>query len=112
PGVHHGARRDDADAPRLTTRRDRRGRRIPRLPTSELRHRHHRRSRRRTSSDLTRISQPIDLEEPVMSSESKSVQELNELLERGEISPEAYAEYTAADIAHSSSAGSRPNVVL
>ena len=47
-----------------------------------------------------------------MSNESKSVQELNELLERGEISPEAYAEYTAADIALSSSAGSRPNVVL
>ena len=47
-----------------------------------------------------------------MSNESQSVQELNELLERGEISPEAYAEYTAADIAHSSSAGSRPNVVL
>src|SRR6478752_2289826 len=47
-----------------------------------------------------------------MRNESKSVQELNELLERGEISAEAYAEYTAADIAHSSSAGSRPNVVL
>ena len=30
-----------------------------------------------------------------MSNESKSVQDLNELLERGEISPEAYAEYSA-----------------
>ena len=47
-----------------------------------------------------------------MSNESKSVQELNELLERGEISPEAYAEYTAADVPLSSSAGSRPNIVL
>ena len=47
-----------------------------------------------------------------MSNESKSVQELNELLERGEISPEAYAEYTAADIVLSSSTGSRPNIVL
>ena len=57
PGVHHGARRNNADAPRLTTRGDSRGRRIPRLSTSELRHRHHRRSRRRTQGDLTRISQ-------------------------------------------------------
>ena len=47
-----------------------------------------------------------------MSNESKSVQELNELLERGEISPEAYAEYTAADTVLSSSTGSRPNIVL
>src|SRR6476620_10465172 len=46
-----------------------------------------------------------------MSNESKSVQELNELLERGEISPEAYAEYTAADVRLSSSSG-RPNIVL
>ncbi len=47
-----------------------------------------------------------------MSHESKSVQELNDLLERGEISPEAYAEYTAADIVLSSSTGRRPNIVL
>lgn len=47
-----------------------------------------------------------------MSNESKSVQELNELLEHGEISPEAYAEYTSADIVLSSSSGSRPNIVL
>ena len=32
-----------------------------------------------------------------MSNESRSVRELNDLLERGEISPEAYAEYAAAD---------------
>src|SRR5690349_3901974 len=50
----------------------------------------------------------IRLEERVMSNESKSIQELNELLERGEISREAYAEYTAL----SSSTGSRPNIVL
>ncbi len=50
--VHHRARRDHADAPRLTTRGDRRGHRIPGLPTSELRHRRHRRGRRRTQSDL------------------------------------------------------------
>jgi hypothetical protein len=37
PGVRRGARRNDADAPRLTTRGNRRGRRIPRIPTSELR---------------------------------------------------------------------------
>jgi pimeloyl-ACP methyl ester carboxylesterase len=47
-----------------------------------------------------------------MSNESKSVRELNELLERGDISPEAYAEYTAADAVLSSSTGSRPNIVL
>jgi pimeloyl-ACP methyl ester carboxylesterase len=47
-----------------------------------------------------------------MSNELKSVQELNELLEHGEISPEAYAEYTSADIVLSSSSGSRPNIVL
>jgi len=47
-----------------------------------------------------------------MSNESKSVQELNELLERGEISPEAYAEYTTADVVLSSSTGRRPNIVL
>ena len=48
-----------------------------------------------------------------MSDEPKLVQELNELLERGEISPEAYAEYTAAaDTVLSSSTGSRPNIVL
>jgi len=47
-----------------------------------------------------------------MSNESKSVRELNELLERGDISPEAYAEYTAADAVFSSSTGSRPNIVL
>jgi hypothetical protein len=46
-----------------------------------------------------------------MSNESKSVRELNELLERGEISPEAYAEYTA-DVVLSSTTGSRPNIVL
>src|SRR6185312_9871017 len=61
---------------------------------------------------LTRISHHIRSEETFMSNESTSVQELNELLERGEISAEAYAEYTAAGIALSSSAGSRPNVVL
>ena len=47
-----------------------------------------------------------------MSNESKSMRELNELLERGDISPEAYAEYTAADAVLSSSTGSRPNIVL
>jgi pimeloyl-ACP methyl ester carboxylesterase len=47
-----------------------------------------------------------------MSNESKSVRELNELLERGDISLEAYAEYTAADAVLSSSTGSRPNIVL
>ena len=47
-----------------------------------------------------------------MSNESKSVQELHELLERGEISPEAYAESTATDTMLSSSTGSRPNIVL
>src|SRR6478736_1544750 len=54
----------------------------------------------------------IRLEEPVMSNESKSTQELNDLLESGMISPEAYAEYTAADVALSSTTGSRPNIVL
>ena len=43
-----------------------------------------------------------------MSNESKSVQELNELLEHGEISPEAYAVYTSADIVLSLISGSRP----
>jgi pimeloyl-ACP methyl ester carboxylesterase len=47
-----------------------------------------------------------------MSNESKSAPELNDLLERGELSPEAYAEYSAADSALSSSTGSRPNIVL
>ena len=56
PGVHHRARRNDADAPRLAARGDRRGRRLPRLPTSELHHRHHRRRRRRPQSDLSQVS--------------------------------------------------------
>jgi len=47
-----------------------------------------------------------------MSNESQAVRELNELLERGEISPEAYAEYAAADTVLASSTGSRPNIVL
>ena len=47
-----------------------------------------------------------------MSSKSKSVHELNELLERGEISPETYAEYTGADVTLSSTTGGRPNIVL
>ena len=47
-----------------------------------------------------------------MNSKSKSVQELNELLERGEISPETYAEYTGADVTLSSTTGGRPNIVL
>jgi len=46
-----------------------------------------------------------------MSNESKSSRELNELLERREISPKTYAEYTAADVRPSSSSG-RPNIVL
>ena len=53
PGVHHGARRDHADAPRVTARGDRRGHRLPRIPAGELHHRHHRRRRRWTQSDLT-----------------------------------------------------------
>ena len=32
PGVRHGARRNDADAPRLSTRGGRRGDRVPRVP--------------------------------------------------------------------------------
>jgi pimeloyl-ACP methyl ester carboxylesterase len=47
-----------------------------------------------------------------MGNESKSTHELNELLERGEIAPEAYAEYTAADVPLSSSTGGRPNIIL
>ena len=42
-GLHHGARRNDADAPRLTARGDRRGVAFLALPASELHHRHHRR---------------------------------------------------------------------
>jgi catechol 2,3-dioxygenase-like lactoylglutathione lyase family enzyme len=45
-----------------------------------------------------------------MSSKSRPGPELNELLERGEISPEAYAEYAAAaDVALSSSTDSSPH---
>jgi pimeloyl-ACP methyl ester carboxylesterase len=47
-----------------------------------------------------------------MGNESKSLRDLNELLECGEVSPEAYAEYTTADLERSSSTGSRPNIVL
>jgi hypothetical protein len=54
PRVHLGARRDHAEAPRLTARGDRRTDRVPRLPTSEPHHRPHRRRRRRTQSDLAR----------------------------------------------------------
>ena len=43
-----------------------------------------------------------------MSSKSRRLQQLNELLERGEISREAYAQYAAADSALSSSAESSP----
>src|SRR5438105_13597451 len=40
PRVHHGARRNHADATRLAARGDRRGHRLPGLPASELHHRH------------------------------------------------------------------------
>src|SRR5690242_15645564 len=47
-----------------------------------------------------------------MTNNSERAQELNELLERGEISPEAYAELAPADVVLSSSTESRPNIVL
>jgi len=60
-GAHHGARRNNADAPRLTTRGDRRGRRVPRLVTGQLHHRHHHRRRRGPQGDLAEPSSPTQI---------------------------------------------------
>src|SRR4029077_13042613 len=118
PGVHRRARRNDTNAPRLTTRGDRRGHRLPRLPTLELHHRRDDRRRRRPPSDLAQPAHRHESDKRSAAMNSSSEQEpelkradtnetptvdndplanaparLDELLERGEISPEAYAEY-------------------